>query len=229
RSQEIEFPLMKREQNKALILNNLPMLYTTIDSRIINNNIGYIHFDIFHPVLLDTIIKCIKEYHNLPYLILDIRGNNGGEFITRKTIAEQFVDKRTLFWRYKSRRGIDDVFLEPTDKPFTGKLIILIDERSCSSSEEFSGGMKAIGRATIIGKRTTGKVLTMKVVTLPDGGLFLYPNTQTLTSKNEVLEGMGVIPDINADLKIEDLLAGRDSQLEAAISYITGLKGTKNE
>ena len=228
-SKEIEFPLMKREQNKALILNNLPMLYTTIDSRIINNNIGYIHFDIFHPVLLDTIIKCIKEYNNLPYLILDIRGNNGGEFNTRKTIAEQFVDKRTLFWRYKSRRGIDDVFLEPADKPFTGKLIILIDERSCSSSEEFSGGMKTIGRATIIGKRTTGKVLTMKVVTLPDGGLFLYPFAQTLTSKNEVLEGMGVIPDIIVELKIEDLLAGKDSQLEAAINFITGLKEIKNE
>ena len=229
RSSEIEFPLMKREQNKALILNNLPMLYTNMDSRIINNNIGYIHFDIFHPVLLDTIIKCIKEYHSLPYMILDIRGNNGGEFITRKTIAEQFVDKRTLFWRYKSRKGIEDVFLEPADKPYTGKLIILIDERSCSSSEEFSGGMKATGRATIIGKQTSGKVLTMKVVTLPDGGLFLYPFAQTLTSKNEVLEGIGVVPDIIADLKIEDLLAGRDSQLEAAINYITGLKETKNE
>jgi carboxyl-terminal processing protease len=229
RSQEIEFPLMKRQQNKALILNNMPMLYASVDSRIIKNNIGYIRFDIFHPVLLDTIIKCIKEYHSLPYLILDIRGNPGGEFITRKTIAEQFVDKRTLFWRYQSRQGIDDVFLEPADKPFTGKLIILIDERSSSSSEEFSGGMKAIGRATIIGKHTAGKVLTMKVVTLPDGGLFLYPNTQTLTSKNEVLEGMGVVPDIIVDLKIEDLLAGRDSQLEAAINYISGMKKTKNE
>lgn len=229
RSQETEFPLMKREQNKALILNNLPMMYTTLDSRIINKNIGYIRFDIFHPVLLDTVLKCIKEYQNLPYMILDIRGNAGGEFITRKTIAEQFVDKRTLFWRYKSRKGIDDVFLEPADKPFTGKLIILIDERSCSSSEEFSGSMKAIGRATIIGKQTAGKVLTMKVVTLPDGGLFLYPNTQTLTAKNEVLEGTGVVPDIIADLKIGDLLAGRDSQLEAAINYITGMKEGKKE
>jgi carboxyl-terminal processing protease len=224
RSREIEFPLMKREQNKSLILNNMPMIYASVHSRIINNNIGYIRFDVFHPVLLDTIIKFIKEYHSLPYLILDIRGNPGGEFMTRKTIAEQFVNNRTLFWRYKSRKGIDDVFLEPAGEPFTGKLIILIDERSSSSSEEFSGGMKAIGRATIIGKQTAGKVLTMKVVTLPDGGLFLYPNTQTLTSKNEVLEGTGVVPDIIADLKIEDLLAGRDSQLETAINYIKGIQ-----
>lgn len=69
-------------------------------------------------------------------------------FITRQSVnsKQQFVDKRTLFWRYKSRKGIDDVFLEPAEKPFTGKLIILIDERSSSSSEEFSGGMNAIDK-----------------------------------------------------------------------------------
>ena len=45
-----------------------------------------------------------------------------------------------------------------------------------------------------------------------------------LILKNEVLEGTGVVPDITADLKTEDLLAGRDSQLEAAINYITAMK-----
>ncbi|MFQ5752602.1 MAG: S41 family peptidase, partial [bacterium] len=101
-----------------------------------------------------------------------------------------------------------------------GNLVILVDELSGSSSEEFAGGMQAIGRATIIGQQTPGKVLTMEVVPLPERALFVYPNAQTLTAGNEVLEGVGVIPDIEVGLDKEALLKGKDNQLEKAVEYL---------
>lgn len=102
-----------------------------------------------------------------------------------------------------------------------GKVVILIDELSSSSSEEFSGAMKAIGRATIIGQRTAGKVVTMEIVELLDGGLFVYPNQQTRTCKNEILESVGVIPDIYIELDRDSLLIGIDNQLGKAVEYLT--------
>ncbi|MAE08727.1 MAG: hypothetical protein CL661_08225 [Bacteroidetes bacterium] len=112
------------------------------------------------------------------------------------------------------------MFLVPPSKPYNGKVVILIDELSSSSSEEFSGAMKAIGRATIIGQRTAGKVVTMEIVELPDGGLFVYPNQQTRTCKDEILEAVGVVPDISIELDRDSLLIGIDNQLEKAINYL---------
>ena len=126
-----------------------------------------------------------------------------------------------LFWKYQRRNDVNDVFLNPSPKPYKGNVVILIDELSSSSSEEFSGAMKAIDRATIIGQRTAGKVLTMEIVELSNGGLFVYPNQQTRTSKDEVLEAVGVIPDFVVEWNRDDLLKGYDTQLEKAIEYLT--------
>ena len=221
---DVAVQLKERNISKATLLPDVPEIYDSVDKRIINDEIGYIRFDVFHPVILDTLINIINGYKHLPGLILDIRGNPGGDFDTRRTLAEQFVSGQTLFWKYKSRSGIREVFLIPPKEPYKGKLVILIDVLSGSSSEEFSGGMKAIGRATIIGQQTAGKALTMEVVPLPEGALFVYPNQQTMTSKDEVLETVGVIPDIKVELRKEELLKGKDSQLEKAVEYLTNEK-----
>jgi C-terminal processing protease CtpA/Prc len=48
----------------------------------------------------------------------------------------------------------------------------------------------------------------------------MYPVEQTRTADGTVLEGRGVIPDIEVALDRALLLQGVDSQLEAAIQYI---------
>jgi len=50
--------------------------------------------------------------------------------------------------------------------------------------------------------------------------MFLYPLAQTRTADGKVVEGRGVIPDIELSLDRQKLLGGVDSQLEAAIEYI---------
>ncbi|NOX18210.1 MAG: hypothetical protein GXO87_08005, partial [Chlorobi bacterium] len=55
----------------------------------------------------------------------------------------------------------------------------------------------------------------------PDGGIFAYPNQQTRTSKNEILEANGVVPDIAVDYNKNDLQKGIDTQLQKAIEFLT--------
>jgi len=54
----------------------------------------------------------------------------------------------------------------------------------------------------------------------PNGGVFMYPVAQLSTPDGTVLEGHGVIPDIEVGLKRDMLLKGIDSQLDAALRYI---------
>jgi C-terminal processing protease CtpA/Prc len=80
--------------------------------------------------------------------------------------------------------------------------------------------MQAIGRATIVGERTPGNCLVAGVKQLANGATLVYPIMQSRTPDDRVLEGNGVIPDIQVELDRELLLQGIDSQLEEAIETI---------
>ncbi len=60
---------------------------------------------------------------------------------------------------------------------------------------------------------------------LPNGDGLLYAVANYVSTGGEVLEGKGVIPQIEAPLTREALLAGRDPALEEAIAVINGRRG----
>jgi C-terminal peptidase prc len=198
----------------------LPPAYVEFEAKRLNNNIGYVRFNAFIPPVDHKFKNTIESMLDTSALIIDLRGNHGGIFDVRKTMAEALVKDRVLFWRYKGRNKTRDAFLEPADNVYAGPVAVIVDYMCISSGEEFSGGLKAINRATIIGERTPGLVLTADFLKLPNGAAFLYPNTQTITADGTVLEGHGVVPDIEVVLDRNELLQGKDSQLEAAITFL---------
>mgnify|MGYP001416615346 CR=1 FL=1 len=57
---------------------------------------------------------------------------------------------------------------------------------------------------------------------LPGGGVLSYPFGQSQTPDGRVLEGNGVVPDVEVGLDRDLLLQGIDSQLAAAMEYAVG-------
>ena len=110
--------------------------------------------------------------------------------------------------------------LVPVEAPYTRPVVVLIDEASLSSSELFAASLQAIGRAVIIGSRSPGYLLGANWKRLQNGLYFIHTILQPIPAGGRIVEGEGVIPDITVSLDKAGLLAGRDSQLEAAITYI---------
>ena len=110
--------------------------------------------------------------------------------------------------------------VEPTGKTYDGPVVVMIDVLNGSASERFSGCIQSIGRAVVIGERSSGSVGPSDVKKLPNGASFMYLIAQSLTPDGTVLEGHGVIPDIVVSLDRQALLQGRDTQLERAVEYI---------
>ena len=209
------------KEGTSVLIEGVPPGFLEVESKRLTNNIGYVRFNRFDPALLDRLLAAVDEQTDAAGLIIDIRGNDGGFFKVRKALLERLVRERMLFVRQESRRGADEIYLEPAAKAYGGgPVVVLVDEFSASSSEEFAGGLQAIGRAAIVGKRTLGKVLIADVKQLPNGATFVYPVAVTRLANGTVLEGRGVIPDIEVALDRALLLQSRDSQLEAAIAYL---------
>jgi carboxyl-terminal processing protease len=198
----------------------LPPFFIEFEARRLNGDIGYIRFNAFLPPVHERFPEAIASLRDARGLIVDLRGNHGGLFEVRKALAEQLSEERVLFWSYKGRDSTRQVHLEPARNAYTGPLVVLIDVMSLSSAEEFSGAMQAIDRAVIIGERSAGICVVANWTQLPNGATFMYPIEQTQTAGGTVLEGRGVIPDVQVKLDRALLLQGVDSQLEAAVEYI---------
>jgi len=209
-----------KRKGKMVFNDAMPPFFVEFEAKRLDNNIGYIRFNAFMPPVDHKFKSTIESMQDTSALIIDIRGNHGGFFDVRKALPEALVKDRVLFWRYKGRDKTRDIFLEPTNNVYNRPVAVIVDYMCVSSCEEFSGGLKAIKRATIIGDRTPGVVLPADFFKLLNGATFLYPYTQSITADGTVLEGHGVVPDIEVALDRNELLQGKDTQLEAAINFI---------
>lgn len=206
-------------------MEGIPPVFLEFESRWIDERIGYIRFNAFHPALLDRILAAVDEMYEADGLVIDLRGNPGGDFQVRRALVGKLVAEPVLFWSYRGRDGTRRVTVDPDVRPYRGRLAVVVDRTSASSSEEFSGGLQAIGRATVVGERTPGMVLTARVVQLENGATLVYPFGETRVADGTVLEGRGVFPDIPVELDAASLSEGRDLQLIAAVEYARGESG----
>jgi C-terminal processing protease CtpA/Prc len=205
-----------REGNMGDIL---PPAYLEFESRRLESGIGYIRFNTFHPDLITDMVDAVASFQDSPGIIVDLRGNPGGDPITVEQLAGQFLDGETSLGSFTTRSGVIPRTFTGNNV-FSGPLVILIDALSFSGSEYFSSGMQTLDRAVIIGERSPGGLSAMNVTTLPNGAILGCPIAQLITPDGKVLEGFGVIPDITVTLKRNQLLEGFDAQLQAAVRYI---------
>jgi carboxyl-terminal processing protease len=105
-------------------------------------------------------------------------------------------------------------------EPFSGPVAILVDAMTGSASECFAGGLQALGRARVFGQTSMGQALPAFFAKLPNGDVLIHATGDFVTADGTRLEGRGVVPDETVAITRSELLAGRDSTLEAALKWI---------
>jgi carboxyl-terminal processing protease len=196
-------------------------LYALFESRRLEGGIGYIRFTTFISALNDKIRAAVESMHDAPGLIIDLRGNGGGDDEVAIRLASMLFDKPTQLMITRTRKGDTDYYrARPSKNPYLGTVVILIDEGSGSASEQFTAGMQESGRAYVIGKKSEGDDMDADIEKLPTGAYFIYAAGEPRTPKGFVVEGHGVAPDLEVNLTRAGLLRGDDAQLGAALQYI---------
>lgn len=189
-----------------------------ITSRRLQSGAGYIKLTLWKSPIRKEFKKALRDLVDAPGIVIDIRGNPGGEAEEVVKIASYFFSKHVPFGKFFSRSGKAIYFrTDDGDQVYKGPVAILVNEGSGSGSELFAGVMQESGRATIVGRRSCGCVLGIsKFRKLKGGGELAVSEYGYQSPQGKSFEGTGVIPNKPVDLTISDLQHHRDAALEEA-------------
>ncbi|MCB0804834.1 MAG: PDZ domain-containing protein [Bacteroidales bacterium] len=181
-----------------------------------DGQVGYIHIPDMSARGLNEFVKYYYPQLRKRGLIIDDRGNGGGN--VSPMIIERL--RRELVMMRISRNGTP--YTSPTGMHF-GPKVMLIDNYSASDGDLFPYQFKTLEMGKIIGVRSWGGVVGIRG-SLPfiDGGDLRKPEFATYDreGKEFVIEGRGVTPDIVIDNDPAQEYEGIDQQLNKAIEVI---------
>jgi carboxyl-terminal processing protease len=192
-------------------------------------DVGIVAFNFFllQPILAE-VQKAIEVFRRSGSraIIFDLRGNPGGFGGMAIPVAARLVSREMSLGTIQFRDFANDLAVAPPldSKPFLGKVIILTDEGSASTSEILAAGLQEVKRATIVGDNTVGAALGSTIEALPGGAVMQIPVAGFKTPKGVAIEGRGVQPDRRVLETRAALLAGRDPVLDEALQIAHSAK-----
>ena len=179
--------------------------------------VGYLHIPDMGANGIQEFIKYFYGQVRKDGLIIDVRGNGGGN------VSAMLIERlsRDLLGTRFSRTD-DTAGTYPTTV-FNGHLVCILDEDSASDGDIFPYRFKEAGLGPLIGKRSWGGVVGItNRGPLIDGGTVNVPEFGTNDRDGDwVIEGYGVEPDIEVENDPKSVIAGRDPQLERAIEEVS--------
>lgn len=195
----------------------------SVESRMLENDIGYIHLFLFGDNSKEELRQSLEELfdQNAQGLVLDLRGNGGGYLQSAIDVASEFIEDGIVMYEefgdgerttYEARKGGI-----ATDIP----MVVLINEGSASASEIVAGAIQDRGRGVLVGMKSFGKGSVQVPTTLTNQqGAVRITIARWLTPEGRTIHALGLEPDFVVEISEEDRLQGIDTQLDKAIEII---------
>jgi len=182
-----------------------------------NGEVGYIHIPDMGVPGLNEFVKHYYPQLSKKALIIDDRGNGGGN--VSPMIIERLQRTITYFTMHANQK---EGSVNPVGT-FQGPKVLLINEYSASDGDLFPYRFKYNKLGTVIGKRTWGGVVGYSgTILVVDGGSIVTPSYAPFAADGSgwIIEGHGVDPDINLANDPYKEFMGEDEQLNKAIEVI---------
>lgn len=154
-------------------------------------------------------------------LILDIRDNDGGTLNAVVEIASMFLDPEEqdlVLYVQKGDGSRTNWKIRDVGIAKSIPMVILVNERSASSSEVLAGALQDYERATVIGTTTFGKGSVNILRPLSNGGGLYITIAHWYTPFGRIIQGEGLTPDI--EVTDRDRQEADIQQLRAAIEEL---------
>lgn len=170
--------------------------------------------------------KAVFEILDTPpkKIIIDLRNNPGGYLEIAQEIAGWFLEKGELVVVEEFGDGSKIEYKANGNPAFLDyKVVVLINEGSASGSEILAGALRDNRNILLIGEKSFGKGSVQELVELREGSSLKITVAKWLTPDGHLITEIGLEPDIEVKMTIEDYKEDRDPQLNKAIEVLQGL------
>ena len=181
----------------------------------------------FHPVALETKQMGNVAYIRIPYfekgtaaqfrtalenvrksntrkLIVDVRGNAGGDVDEAITAADELLTNG-LITSLEGRKVEPKKWQADRATDYDGDVEVLTDASTASGAEILAAAIHGNSRGKVVGVTTYGKSIVQKFIPLPSGGgVFMTVGHYTMPDLKPIKEG-GIKPDVVVDLSSQAL------------------------
>jgi carboxyl-terminal processing protease len=210
---------------------------TAFEYRVLPGNVAYVALRSFgDPRVAAGVEQAFAELSRADAWVLDIRENGGGNSSEGYRILAMLTDRPFKGTRWRTReyrptarawgwpeRYFDQEAVEvPADgtRLYDKPVVLLTSARTGSSAEDFAVAFDAMGRGLMIGEPTAGTTGQPLFLQLPGGGYARVCTKQDAYPDGRPFVGQGVQPQRRVHPTVEDVRAGRDTVLEAALEEL---------
>lgn len=203
---------------------------------ILPDNIAYVVYESFSDAIGDGNLSDMLTYLRLCNgMILDIRGNGGGELTNTERFSRRFTNEKVLvgYMCHKTGIGHDDFsepqaeYITPSNSVRWQKPVVLLVNRSCfSAANTFVRNMKEMPLVTVMGDQTGGGSGLPFSSELPIGWSVRFSASPYFDARMQHIE-FGIEPDVYSFLDETLATEGKDSMIEDARRLISGTSETK--
>ena len=197
----------------------------------LTNDFAYMRIRRFPPkdILEKYIDNIIGELSMAKGMIIDIRGNPGGNSAGVAALGSRFADRQRLYMKNMNRVGGSNrdyisptyYYIEPLGPvQYKGPVILLQNVYSESGADNFALAMRVLPNVTSVGESTGGCFSSYYPDKLINGWTLTMPWSYAADQNNFCWEGIGVPPDLRKRNTKEDISAGNDKVLEFGIDIL---------
>lgn len=191
----------------------------TVEYQMLEDQMGYVQLSEFDDVTVKQFQEALEaiKTENAQGMILDLRGNPGGNLDTVVEIADMLLDEGMIVY-IEDKSGSRQEYFAKDGMDWELPIVVLVDGNSASASEVLSGALKDHERATLVGTTTYGKGIVQSLRSLKDGSSLKLTVSAYYTPNGINVHGTGIEPDITEPFDAE-LYYGEDqidNQLEKA-------------
>jgi carboxyl-terminal processing protease len=197
-----------------------------VTARRLPGDVAYVRLAMFVPNAANYVIAGMDGLGlgaNLRGLVLDLRGNGGGAVDEPPRLLGAFIH-HAIFAYYEDGHGHRTPQWTDATMPLVHvPLVVLIDGRCASACDVTAGAIRDLHLGRLVGERTAGVAGgPASPWFLDDGSALFISGAFMRGADGEIVDGIGVPPDVEVPMTAAALSASRDPGLDEALRDLRG-------